>query len=108
MTAHPIKTAMRRFAESCRRERDLHRQGFSLRLAWVEAYASDDGATIIVHGEVGGVPVGCHIDMPGAAADEPAVRQFIEQAFAEAGDSAGAGYRPGAVRLATVGGRAAA
>lgn len=97
---NPIKTAMRQFTERCRAERALQRRGFSLPLDWVEAFASDDGATIIVHGEVGGVPVGCHIDMPGAAADEPAVRQFIEHALAEAGDSADAGFRPGAVRLA--------
>lgn len=105
---NPIKTAMRQFTERCRAERALQPRGFTMPLDWVEAFASDDGENVSVYGEVGGVPVGCHIDMPGAAADEPAVRQFIEQVFTEAGACADAGFRPGAVRLATVGGRAAA
>ncbi len=107
MTAHPIKHAMREFTERCRAERALQPRGFTMPLDWVEAFASDDGENVSVYGELAGVPVGTSIKLP-ASDFNGTLRAWIEAAAVEAGDSADAGYRPGAVRLATVGGRAAA
>lgn len=107
MTAHPIKAAMRDFAAACRSERALQPRGFTMPLDWVEASATDDGENVVVYAEIGGVPVGASIKLP-ASDFNGTLRDWIEAAAIEAGDSADAGYRPGAVRLATVGGRAAA
>lgn len=107
MTAHPIKTAMRDFTAACRSERALQRRGHTMRIEDIEVFASDDGENANVWADIGGVPVGTSIKLP-ASDFNGTLRDWIEAAAIEAGDSADAGYRPGAVRLATVGGRAAA
>lgn len=107
MAANPIQTAMRRFVESCRRERELQRRGFSMAIDDFDIYSKDDG-TIGVMASIAGCPIGVALSVPADVLVEPVTRHFLADLFSDAGDSADAGFRPGAVRLATVGGRAAA
>jgi hypothetical protein len=96
---NPIKTAMRQFTERCRAERALHPRGHTMRIEDIEVFASDDGENANVWADIGGVPVGVSLPLP-ASDFNGTLRAWIEAAAVEAGDSADAGYRPGAVRLA--------
>ena len=96
-----IASALTRFAFACATERQQHRSGYSLRVEDLEAWASDDGATVNVMGAIAGVPVGTSIGLP--SQEFPGTtREWIEQAMHEAAHTVEAGFRPGAIRLATV------